>query len=181
MSNQTLPFAFGRAICYSGYREGQSPVTGDYPSYEQVREDLLLLEPDWEYIRLYDSSKHAEIVLEVICKERLSLKVMLGNDLAAELNNPGCPWGAEFSHTQLALNKAYNFRGLERLVELSNRYRSQVVAVSIGNEASVDWTDHLVSVEALVDYARILKSRISQPITFCENYVPLGGQTGTIS
>ena len=35
----------GNAICYSGYREGQNPGTGVYPSYEEIREDLLILPP----------------------------------------------------------------------------------------------------------------------------------------
>ena len=172
MPSKQISLPYGKAICYSGYRNGQSPVTSDYPSYEQIREDLLILESDWDYIRLYDSSVHAERVLKVIEDEKLSLKVLLGNDLAAELSNSNCPWGADYSVMQLAENKAYNVRGLLRTVELSNRYSDIVIAVSIGNEASVDWTDHLVSVESLVAYALILKEKISQPITFCENYVP---------
>ena len=47
-----------RAICYSGYRSGQSPVTGIYPSYDDVKEDLLLLDPHWDLIRIYDCSEH---------------------------------------------------------------------------------------------------------------------------
>ena len=26
----------GNAICYSGYRENQSPIDGTYPSYAQI-------------------------------------------------------------------------------------------------------------------------------------------------
>ena len=36
-----LGIEFGNAICYSGYREGQSPVDQIYPSYEEVLEDLI--------------------------------------------------------------------------------------------------------------------------------------------
>ena len=36
-------FEWGRAICYSGYRNGQSPKTATYPTYEQIKEDLTLL------------------------------------------------------------------------------------------------------------------------------------------
>ena len=56
---------FARGICYSGYREGQSPGDGTYPSYEEILEDLRILAPNWQYLRLYDSSPHAEIVLDV--------------------------------------------------------------------------------------------------------------------
>ena len=43
-----LGIDFGNAICYSGYRKGQSPVDGTYPSYEQVVEDLKILDEQWQ-------------------------------------------------------------------------------------------------------------------------------------
>ena len=54
------------AICYSGYREGQSPREGLYPIQDQVSEDLFILAYHWRYLRLYDSGPHADIVLRVI-------------------------------------------------------------------------------------------------------------------
>jgi len=60
----------GRAICYSGFREGQYPG-GVYPSYEEVLEDLLILQKNWKYLRLYDCDKFSETVLKVIQKEKL--------------------------------------------------------------------------------------------------------------
>ena len=47
-------FSYKRAICYSGYSEGQSPITRVYPSYDEVKEDLLILEKEYDYERLYD-------------------------------------------------------------------------------------------------------------------------------
>jgi exo-beta-1,3-glucanase (GH17 family) len=55
---------------------------------------------------------------------------------------------------------------------LSNRYPDIVFSVSVGNEASVEWTDHMVPVDSLIAYVRKIKSSIKQPVTFCENYVP---------
>jgi exo-beta-1,3-glucanase (GH17 family) len=162
----------GNAICYSGYREHQSPREGVYPSYEEVREDLLILARNWKYLRLYDCSLHAEIVLSVIRRESMNFKVMLGVDLAAEVSNPHCPWGAEFSEGVLAENRAANNAQVERLISLSSDYPDIVFSVSIGNEASVEWTDHMVPVSRLVSYTRRIKSAIEQPVTFCENYVP---------
>jgi len=52
------------------------------------------LQKHWRLLRLYDSSLHAERVLEVIRKDRLDFQVMLGAHLAAEMNNFGCPWAA---------------------------------------------------------------------------------------
>ena len=169
---QLCQIQHGNAICYSGYREGQSPRDDIYPSYEEIKEDLLILAKNWSFIRVYDCSKHAEITLKVIQDEGLDSKVMLGVDMAAELSNPNCPWGADFSSETLAANRQTNSEHVDRLITLANRYPEIVFAVSVGNEASVEWTDHLVSVESLIAYTRRIKSGVSQPITFCENYVP---------
>ena len=162
----------GSAICYSGYREGQSPIDGSYPSYEQVREDLAILKGHWKFLRLYDCSRHAEIVLDVIRNEGLPLKVMLGADMAAELSNPNCPWGAQFDEQGLQANRQANRAEIGRMIGLAERYPDIVFSVSVGNEATVEWTDHLVPVESLIEHVHRIRSAIPQPITFCENYVP---------
>lgn len=159
------------AICYSGYREGQFPG-GVYPSYEEVKQDLLILAKNWSYLRLYDCTQHAETVLAVIAKEGLHFKVMLGVDMAAETSNPHCPWGADFSQAALEANRLANGAQVAKAIELANQYPDIVFSVSIGNEATVEWTDHMVPVDSLVMHVLRMKSAISQPITFCENYVP---------
>ena len=161
----------GNAICYSGYREGQCPGQV-YPSYEEIKEDLLILAKNWKFLRLYDSSPHAETVLQVIADEALDFKVMLGVDMGAEMSNPHCPWGAEFSDETLEANRQANNDQVEKAITLSNRYPDIVFSLSIGNEASVEWSDHMVPVTNLIAYVRKVKSSIKQPVTFCENYVP---------
>jgi exo-beta-1,3-glucanase (GH17 family) len=172
MSEPIPQLVHGNAICYSGYRHGQSPGSGIYPSYDEIREDLLILAKNWEFLRLYDCSRHAETVLDVIEREALQFKVMLGVDMAAEMSNPHCPWGAEFSDATLAANRQKNSTEVNRLIALANRYANTVFSVSVGNEASVEWTDHMVPVQNLVAYVHRIKSAIKQPVTFCENYVP---------
>ena len=162
----------GNAICYSGYREGQNPREAIYPSYEEIKEDLMLLADNWKFLRLYDCGPHAEIVLDVISKEGFDFKIMLGVDMAAEMSNPNCPWGAEFSEQTLRDNRQANSGQIEKLITLSQQYPQIISSVSVGNEASVDWTDHMVPVQCLVEYVRFIRSNIKQPITFCENYVP---------
>lgn len=163
---------YRNAICYSGYREGQDPRQGIYPSYQEIKEDLHILAPNWSALRLYDCSTHAELVLQVIKDEGLDFKVMLGADVAAEMSNPECPWGAEFSEETLEKNRRHNEEEIDRLIELANAYPDIVGYVSVGNEASVEWSDHLISVEKLVEHVNKVKAAISQPVTFCENYVP---------
>ena len=172
VKNTKLELGFGNAICYSGYREGQSPIDQTYPSYEQVAQDLKILDHNWQFLRLYDCSKHADIVLEVIRKESFDFKVMLGVDMRPEMSNPGCPWGADHNDEQLFANQQANSTEIDRMIELANIHSETVFAVSVGNEASVEWTDHMVSIDTLVAYAKRVKLSIKQPVTFCENYVP---------
>lgn len=175
-----MQWAPGNAICYSGYREGQSPITGDFPTYDQVREDLGILAANWKYLRLYDCSRHAEIVLEVIRRESLDFKVMLGADMRAEMSNPNCPWGADYDDETLSANRRANVEEIDRMIGLANRYADCVFSASVGNEASVEWTDHMVPTEKLIDYVRRTKQAIEQPVTFCENYVPWGYKLGAL-
>jgi exo-beta-1,3-glucanase (GH17 family) len=169
---KTLNLPEGNAICYSGYRDGQSPDIEIYPSYDQVKEDLLILQKNWVYLRLYDCTKHAETVLKVIEKEKLNFKVMLGVYIAAELNNFGCPWGGTYSEDILRHNKINNLKQVRKLIKLANQYPDIVFALSAGNEATVDWTDHYVPVEKVISYVKLIKNGTKQPVTFCENYVP---------
>jgi len=162
----------GRAICYSGYREGQSPDSRVYPSREEILEDLLMLQPHWRLLRLYDCSLHAQRVLEVIREEGLNFQVMLGAYLGAEMNNFGCPWGGQYSEAQLEASIAENEAEVGRLIELANANPELVFAVAVGNEATVDWTDHYVPVPRMIEHVRRVKCSVKQPVTFCENYVP---------
>ena len=161
----------GKAICYSGFREGQEPG-GIVPSYDEIKEDLLMLHNHWKYLRLYDCDEHSDIVLEVIQKEKLNFKVMLGAYIGAEMNNFGCPWGGSYSEEQLTENKERNLRQIQKLIRLANQYPDIIFSLSAGNEATVDWTDHYVPVKSVINYVKMLKNGAKQPVTFCENYVP---------
>jgi len=166
----TLPA--GNAICYSGYRDGQSPGDKTYPSLDEIREDLAILRRHWSLLRLYDCSPHAERVLQVIEEDGLPFQVMLGAYLGAEMNNFGCPWGGTYSEEQLDASRAENLAEVDRLIALANRYPGIVFSVAVGNEATVDWTDHFVPVQSMIDHVRRVKAAVRQPVTFCENYVP---------
>jgi exo-beta-1,3-glucanase (GH17 family) len=162
----------GNAICYSGYREGQSPDTGIYPTYNEIYEDLLILQKNWTYLRLYDCTIHAETVLKVIETENMNFKVMLGAYIGAERNNFGCPWGTIYTEEELKLNKVKNLKQIKKLIKLANKYPNIIFSLSAGNEATVDWTDHYVPVDKVISYVKMIKKCAKQPVTFCENYVP---------
>ncbi|WP_304226547.1 glycosyl hydrolase family 17 protein [Gracilinema caldarium] len=168
-------FPYGNAICYSGYRTGQRPGVA-YPSYQEVLEDLIILQGHWQYLRLYDCTPHADVVLQVIRQEQLPVKVMLGAYIEAEINNPQCPWGGIHDESVLRKNRTRNEMEIQRLITLAHKYKDIIIAVSVGNEATVDWNDHMVPVERVVQFARQVKAAVTQPVTFCENYVPWIGK-----
>lgn len=169
---KTFGWEPARAICYSGFRDGQRPGA-KYPSYEEVKEDLLLLQGHWKHLRLYDVDAHAEVVLKVIYEEGLDFKLQLGAYIEAEMNNFGCPWGGGiYDEEQLKANYISNEKKIKKLIAYANQYPDIIVALSVGNEACVDWTDHYVPVHRVIEFTRMVKQAATQPVTFCENYVP---------
>lgn len=170
IDSRSLRIDHAQAICYSGYRDGQNPGEGIYPSAEEVLEDLLILSKDWKYLRLYACDEHSEMVLRLIKTQGLGFKVLLGAYIVAEENNPNCPWQVHYSKKELAKNKRENLLKINRLIELANAYPEIIFSLSVGNEATVDWTDHMVSVERVMDFVRLVKLYTHQPLTFCENY-----------
>ena len=56
-------------------------------------------------------------------------------------------------------------------IDLATRFSDLVIAVSVGNEALVDWNDHMVPVDKVIGYVRQVKASIEQPVTVADNYV----------
>ena len=164
------------AVAYSGFRAGQHPDRGDgavNPSRAEILEDLeLLVEHGFELVRMYDAGDNSQTVLELIREHELPIQVLLGLWLRAELSNhAGCPWLDEpIPEAELAANRLENEREIERGIALARSFEDIVVAVNVGNEALVDWTDHLVPLEQVIAYVRQVRSAIAQPVTVAENY-----------
>jgi|GEM_PF-203196 len=164
------------AVAYSGFREGQHPDRGDgavNPSDAEILEDLgLLLEHDLKLIRLYDSGENSLSTLRLIREHQLPIKALLGVWLRAEVSNHlGCPWLHEpIPDEELSANTLLNVEQIKRGIELAREYDDIVVAVNVGNEALVDWNDHMVSVDKVIAYVRQVKAEIEQPVTVADNY-----------
>lgn len=161
---------WGRAICYSGYRENQSPLTCTYPTYEQIVEDLRIIESlDIKYIRMYDPISYAEMTCQVIRDLKLDIKLMLGPGLISEYNNPGCPWlQTSFTDEELKQRAEHNDRNIDELIRIANEYTDVINVVSIGNENTPEWGANNVPVDRLIGFAKRLKEGTNQLVTFCE-------------
>lgn len=166
------------AVAYSGFRSGQHPDRGEgakNPSAEEILEDLRILASSEQFgmIRLYDSQENSEMVLQQIRKHNLPIKVMLGAWLDAELSNhEGCAWLTEMvPEEELEANRLANVAEVERTIRLAQTYSEIVVGVNVGNEALIEWNDHLVSIESMVAYIEQVKAAIDQPVSTADNYV----------
>jgi exo-beta-1,3-glucanase (GH17 family) len=164
-----MKIPYKKAICYSGYRENQSPVTKVYPTYEQVLEDLKILEKDFSYIRMYDASEHCKTTLEVIRNENLNLKVLIGIDLLGEASNPQCAWGGDYTEEEVKRNIVYNEAQLQQAIKLANEYSDLLLGVSAGNEAVPEWNENLVTPERVLYFVNELKKHANVPVTYCDN------------
>ena len=164
------------ALAYSGYREGQHPDRGDgavNPSDAEILEDLqILVDHGFGLIRLYDTDENSVSTLELIREHELPVKVLLGIWLRAEISNhEGCPWLDEpIPDEELAANTLRNEAEVRRGIELAQQFDDIVVAVNVGNEALVEWNDHMVSLENVIEYVKRVKDAIDQPVTVADNY-----------
>jgi len=164
------------AIAYSGFREGQHPDRGNgavNPSDEEILEDLeILVEHGYTLIRMYDTGENTVTTLELIRQHDLPIKVLLGLWLRAEFSNhEGCPWLDEpIPEEELAANALENMAEIQRGIQLANQYEDIVVAINVGNEALVEWNDHMVPLNKVIEYLRQVKSSTQQPVTVADNY-----------
>lgn len=163
-------FEWGRAVCYSGYREGQSPKTCTYPTYDQIVEDLKILdEMGFKYIRMYDPISYAEMTCQVIRDLGLDMKMMLGPGLISEVNNPGCPWlKTNYSEEELKQRAERNDRNIDELIRIANENSDIINVVSVGNENTPEWGANNVPVERLIEFADRLREGTGKPVTFNE-------------
>jgi exo-beta-1,3-glucanase (GH17 family) len=164
------------AVAYSGFREGQHPDRGagaKNPSHDEILEDLqILVDHGFGLIRLYDAKENSQTTLELIEKHDLPIKVLLGIWLDAEISNhEGCPWLDEpIPDEKLAQNRIANVAEIDAGIELARRFEDLVIAVNVGNEALVEWNDHMVPLDQVITYVQQVKEAIAQPVTVADNY-----------
>ncbi len=104
------------------------------------------LKKNWKLIRLYGADQHSQDVLEVIQRNKLGIKVLLGIWLDGR---PG-----------------YEGKNAEQIatgIRLANQYKKIVVAVSVGNEILVSWSDHQLTEEKATEYVAQVKSSGEMP------------------
>jgi exo-beta-1,3-glucanase (GH17 family) len=155
-----LPAAFTqrKAAAYSPYRDARSEAELDAEviTPERVLQDLRLVQAaDVGVIRLFSSARFGETVLSVIRSNGLDLKVQLG----AYVYNPSTD-----------AVEAQNQAELASAIALANRYSDIVLAVSVGNEAMVDFSFLNIPPATMARYLKQVRAAIRQPITTNDNW-----------
>ncbi len=163
-------FEYGKGICYQGYREGQSITKNIFPTREQVLEDLLILENEYKYIRLYDTSKHTLDVLEVIKNNRINIKVMLSMYLFVEENHEKHPFFDKIDDNVLKSNIRRNNELCKDVIKLAKTYKDIVFSISVGNEARSVWNVNRVSDLRISSLVSQIQTEVKQPVTYCEEW-----------
>ncbi len=164
-------FQFGNSICYQGYRKEHSKLNGTFPSREQVLEDLLILEKDYSYIRIYDTSIHTEDILSIIDEKKLDLKVMLSMYMVVEENHIAHVMFGIIDSNIFVENIEVNNARAKKVIDLANTYKAIVFSISAGNEARSKWNINRVSDKRIAELVLMIKKEVTQPVTFCEEWV----------
>ena len=145
----------GKGISYGCYREGQAPNKKG-PSEEEILEDLNILSPYWNLIRVYGSDDDSQRLLKVIEENKLPFQVMLGVWLENETKHPE--------------RRLENLKQVGRAITLANRYPDLVAAINVGNESQVSWSWHRMEMDVLIRYIRAVRQYTDLPITTSDDY-----------
>jgi hypothetical protein len=98
---------------------------------------------------------------------------MLGAYIGAEMNNFNCPWnGGVYSEERLELNRVQNQNRINKLIEMANQHPDIIFSVSVGNEACVEWTDHYVPENKVLDFVKQVKEKSSNLLLFAKIMFP---------
>tara|TARA_Y100001970_G_scaffold88177_1_gene111362 strand:+ start:13625 stop:14632 length:1008 start_codon:yes stop_codon:yes gene_type:complete len=145
----------GAGIAYGPFRDGQEPG-GNFPTINQLSEDLHIISKRWKWIRLYGSRGFTSDILDIIKKDKLDIKVMLGAWIAKEENS--------------AEAKANNKQEIDEAIKLANDFPNIINSINIGNETMVFWSDHKVDINQMKEYIKYTADRVNVPVTTSDDF-----------
>jgi exo-beta-1,3-glucanase (GH17 family) len=155
----------GNAVAYGPHRDGQRPG-GPAPSRAELREDLQLMLPHWNLLRLYGASGVAGTILELIREDELDMKVMLGVWIAPEEERDA--EGRVVARDSVAA--AANRTEVAAAIRLAAAFPELIVAVAVGNETQVDWSAHRSPLDILIGYVREVRAAVPMPVTSVDDF-----------
>jgi len=153
----------GQGIAYGPFRAGQKPG-GPSPSKEQLTEDLNLLSQHWNLIRMYGTGPSTEQVMKIIHAKKLPIRVMLGAWISRESQSETLD--AKASRAAKLANRMQ----VMAVIRLANAFPDEVIAVNVGNETQVFWSDHQTRPEVLIQNIRAVRAATMVPVTTADDF-----------
>lgn len=138
-----LPGGKLQSVSFAPFRDGQSPLTGVYPTEPQIDRDLMVLKSQVAGVRTYTSQEGLEVVPKLA--EKHGLKVTMGAWLSKKLDN--------------------NEKEVRSLVELANAFPETITRVIVGNEVLL--RKELTPAQ-LMDYLHRVRQSIKQPVSYAD-------------
>ncbi|MEQ1558479.1 MAG: exo-beta-1,3-glucanase [Methyloglobulus sp.] len=131
------------SLSFAPFREGQNPLLLQFPTPEQIDEDLKLMADKTHTIRTYSSTMGMKVIPELAGK--YGLKMIQG------------AWiGYLDADARLEI---------EALVEAANKYPEVIKRVIVGNEVLLRGEREP---QELVEYIREVKKRVKQPVSYAD-------------
>jgi exo-beta-1,3-glucanase (GH17 family)/uncharacterized membrane protein len=131
------------SLSFAPFREGQSPLLLQFPTPEQIDEDLQLMADKTHTIRTYSSTEGMKVIPDLARKH--GLKMIQG------------AWiGYLDADARLEI---------EALVEAANKYPDVIKRVIVGNEVLLRGEREP---QELVEYIREVKKRVKQPVSYAD-------------
>jgi len=133
------------SVSFAPFREGQSPLTAEYPSTAEIEADLKMLADETYSIRTYASLGGLQDVPALARKHGLKMiqGAWLGPVSMAEEND------AE----------------IQRLIQAANAYPDVITRVIVGNEVLLRGE---LEPEQLLQYIRQVKQAVKQPVSYAD-------------
>lgn len=132
------------SVSFAPYRQGQSPLTKDYPPPEQIAEDLAVAAGIAQGIRTYTSQEGMELVPE-LARRHDGLNVIQS------------AW--------LGVDKPVNDKEVAALIALARSHPDTVKRVIVGNEVLLRRD---LSPQQLIAYIREVKAAVDQPVSYAD-------------
>ncbi|MGE5517891.1 MAG: exo-beta-1,3-glucanase [Bacteroidota bacterium] len=131
------------SVSFAPFRRGQSPISKDYPSPQQIDEDLHSLVGVAKGVRTYTSREGMEVVPELARK-----------------------YGIEVTHSAwLGKKLDVNAAEVDNLIAAANQYPDSIKRVIVGNEVLLRQD---LKPDELIAYIRKVRAAVKQPVSYAD-------------
>jgi exo-beta-1,3-glucanase (GH17 family) len=139
------------SLSFAPFREGQSPLLLQFPSPEQIDEDLKLMADKTHTIRTYSGTGGMKVIPELARKHHLEM--IQG------------AWVGYYDYLDPAFKDIDTRAEIEALVTAANTYPDVIKRVIVGNEVLLRGEREP---QELIKYIREVKQRVKQPVSYAD-------------